>query len=460
MIEKTENRTVRDVIQIDSELLENISQLIEDQASQSVLTILADLHSADIAEIINHLNFDDAIFIFELLNTEIASEVVVELDENLREKLLKEIGTEKITNIIDELETDDATDILSDLPSGVAEHVLDNIDIEDSEEVKELLKYPEDSAGGIMSGDFVFVYDYETVKTAIKTVRFHADEYEHIYFIYVLDSEERLKGIVSLKSLLVNSLRKRISSVMEEELIYVNPEMDQEAVANIMKKYDLVSVPVVDEKKVMLGRITIDDIVDVIQEEADEDMQKFAGLSEDQESSDSVFRISRIRLPWLLIGLVGELFNVLLLSTYETTIQNIAIAAFFFPLVMAMGGSSGTQASIVMVRSINQSNIWFQQAFIKIGKEFLVSVLNGLTISSILFVITMIFFDNIVFTIILSLSLLCIIIFATILGATIPLLLKKFNVDPAVATGPFVTTMNDIFGLFIYMAFLTIFLLH
>ena len=328
---------VKDVIQIDSELLNNISELIEQEASAAILTIVADLHSADIAEIINHLNVDEAKYLFELLQTDVAGEVVVEIDENLREKILKDIDAKKITDIIGELETDDATDIVSDLPVEVAEHVLENIDLEDSVEVKELLKYAEDSAGGIMSSDYVCVNEDATVKTAIDTVRKHADEFEHIYYIYAVNNKEILKGVVTLKSLLINELDKKLSTIMEDELIYVTPEMDQEEVANIMQKYDLVAVPVAGVNKKLLGRITIDDVVDVIQEEADEDIQKIAGLSEEQESSDSVFRISRIRLPWLIIALFMELINAIVLKNFEPTLEKYIVMMFFIPVVLAMG---------------------------------------------------------------------------------------------------------------------------
>jgi len=458
MEDRNEHIEVKDVIKIDNELLDNISSLIDEKSSASLLNILTDIHSADIAEIINHLKVEDAKYLFELLETETAGEVVTELDENLREKILKKIDSEKISDIVDELESDDATDIVSDLPEEVAEEVLEKMDQEDSEDVKELLKYPEDSAGGIMNSDFVSVYDSGTVRTAIREVRNNADNFEQIYHIYILKDSGQLQGVVTLKSLLINPLRKKITSVMEEDLIYVTPDMDQEEVANLMKKYDLVSVPVVDEIKNMLGRITIDDIVDVIQEEADEDIQKIVGLSEEQESSDSILRISRIRLPWLLIALVIELFGVLILSKYEFVLQQITIVAFFFPVVMAMGGSSGSQAAIVMVKGLGSGEIWFKESIRKLLKEFFVAILNGIVIASILFITTSIFFSETWFIIILSLSLLVIIVFATMLGATIPLILKRMDIDPAVATGPFVSTMNDILGLLIYMTFITIFI--
>jgi len=459
MEENKEKIEVKDVMQVDNELLDNISDLVKDKSSSALLNIFADIHSADIAEIINHSNTSNAKYLFELLDTETAGEVITEIDENLREKILDEIDTGKISDIIDELETDDATDIVSDLPDDVAEEVLEKMDAEDSEDVKELLKYNEETAGGIMSSDFVAVEDYETIRAAIREVRNNEENFEQIYHIYVLNDEEVLVGIVSLKSLLTNSLRTKITAVMEEDLIYVTPDVDQEEVANLMKKYDLVAIPVVDENKVMLGRITIDDIVDVIQEEADEDLQKMAGLSEEQESSDSIFRISRIRLPWLIVALFIELIGVYLLSNYEYVLEQITFAAFFFPVVMAMGGSSGSQAALVMVQGLSVGNIWLKDSLKQLGKELLVAVLNGLIISSILFLATFLFFNDRYFLLVLAASLLTIIIFATMLGAIIPLILKRWNIDPAVATGPFVTTMNDILGLIIYMTFITLFII-
>jgi magnesium transporter len=462
-VEKTKDKIeVKDVIQVDHELLDNISDLVKKRASSTLLTLFADLHPADIAEIINHIGTPNAEYLFDLLDTETASEVITEIDENLREKLLSNIEAEKISDIIDELETDDATDIVSELPEEVAEQVLQQMDAEDSEDVKELLKYEEDTAGGIMSSDFVYVRDDETIRAAIKAVRNNAEHFEQIYHVYVLNHDDVLVGIVPLKELLINPLRTKITSVMEEDLIYVTPDVDQEEVANLMKKYDLVAIPVVNENKVMLGRITIDDIVDVIQEEADEDLQKMAGLSEEQESSDSIFRISKIRLPWLIVALVIELVNVIVLSSYEQVLAQVTIAVFFFPVVMAMGGSSGNQAAIVMVKGLSSGELWMKGSLKKLLKELFVAVLNGIVIASILFIITYFFFgkDKIYFLMILSFSLIVIIIFATMLGATIPLILKKIGADPAVATGPFVSTMNDIFGLLLYMTFVTLFLIN
>lgn len=452
------NVQTKDVIKIDKEMLENISDLIDTQDSGSLLNILADIHPADIAEVINHLDLDEAKFLFQLLDNDTAAEVVIELDEDLREKILQEIDRDRIADIVDELDVDDATDIVSDLPDQVAEHVLNNIDEEDSEDVKELLKYPEDSAGGIMSSDFVFVRDNATIRAAIREVRRHAEEFEQIYHIYVLNHKDQLIGFVPLKELLINPLVTPITEVMDEDLIYVTPDMDQEEVATVMEKYDLVAVPVVDENKVMLGRITIDDVVDVIQEEAEEDIQKMAGLTDEEEFSHSTFKVSRIRLPWLLVSLVGELVSAIVLSSYQASLEKVIVASFFIPIVMAMGGSSGQQAAIVMVRSLVTKEYWFSEVIKKLFKEFRVALLNGLISAVILLALTSIFFHTeLQFSLLLSLTLLIIMTNATMVGALVPIILKKFGVDPVVATGPFVSTSNDIIGLLIYFILLSTF---
>jgi magnesium transporter len=461
MPEENQIANVRTVLQIDNELLGNITTLIRNDAEKSLLNIFADLHPADIAEIINHVDIESAKYLFSLLNAEIAGEVITEIDENPREKILKEIDVKKITDIVEELYSDDATDIVSDLPDTIAKQVLRNIDREDSQDLQKLLKYPEDTAGGIMTSNFVYVNNKATIKDAIAEVRKHADEFDNIYHIYVLKENEELLGIVSLKSLLTNPLQKKVKSVIQEDLMFVTPEVDQEEVANIMQKYDLIAIPVVDEHRRMLGRITFDDIHDVIEDEASEDLQKIAGLTEEEETSDSVFTISRIRLPWLIVALMMELLAALVLRGYEAYIQQIFIATFFIPVVMAMGGSTGTQAAIVMVRGLSLGDIWLNESFKNLGKEFLVAFLNGIVLGSILYVSVLIIFprdelsNN--FALLLAITLLIIIITATIVGASIPIILKKLNTDPAIATGPFVTTSNDILGLLIYLTIIIVY---
>lgn len=460
MIEENEIKNIRTILQIDNELLEYITNLVKNGAEKSLLNIFADLHPADIAEIINHIDLDSSKYVFSILDTKTAGDVVTEIDENLREKILKDTDVKTLTNIVGELYADDATDIISDLPDTIARQVLRNINKEDSEYLQELLKYPEDSAGGIMTSDFVYVDSKATVKDAIAEVRKNAAEFDHIYHIYVLKSNQELLGIVTLKSLLITPLQKKVKSIIKEDLIFVHPEMDQEEVANIMNKYDLVAIPVVDEFRRMLGRITFDDIQDVIQEEAFEDIQKIAGLTDDEEFSYSTFRISRNRLPWLFVALTGELISAIVLSSFQASIEQIIVASFFIPIVMAMGGSAGSQSAIVMVQAISMGDIWQSDTTKRLLKELRVAFLNSVICTVALLLITTFIFKVIIsFSLILSLSLFIIMVNATMVGAMVPLVLNKFKIDPAIATGPFVTTANDVIGLIIYLSLITNFLI-
>ncbi len=458
MNEKNLTSTVKDFIQVDSEVVENISSLIEDKATKSLLNIFASLHPADIAEIINRLDLTHALFAFRLLDSETAGDVITEIDENFRERILEKVDTKRLANIINELDTDDATDIISDLPKPVAEQILRVIDKEYSRDVRELMKYPEDTAGGIMSRDFVSVSDSQTVADAIDEVRKNGENIDHIYFIYVLGQGGKLSGIVPLKRLLINPMQTKVNTLYEDNLIYVYPEVDQEEVANLMEKYDLVSIPVVDSRNIMLGRITIDDIVDVIHEEAAEDIQKIAGIMEEEEFNDSAFRISKLRLPWLLVSLMGEIGNALVLSKYERSLEEIIVASFFIPIVMAMGGSTSTQAAIVMVRGLSTRDIWLSDSLKKILKEFKVSLINGLSSGILLLAASYYLFPgtSFAFSLTLSSTLVVIMINASLMGTLIPVLIKKAGADPALATGPLVTTINDVMSLLIYMIVITI----
>lgn len=458
MPEEKKKSNIRNVIQVDNELLDDISSLIETGTAESLLNILANLHPADIGEIINHLRVDEAVYLFGILDNETAGEVIVELDESLREQIFSETDASKITDIVDEMEIDDATDIVAELPDNIAEHVLDNMDEESSEDLKEYLKYPDDSAGGIMNSDYIAMQDNLTIKDAIEEIRKNSEEYDNIYQIYVVKPDDELIGTVLIKSLLVHTPETKLVSLIEGNQIYVTPDVDQEKVANIMERYDLVAIPVVDENKKLLGRITIDDIVDVINEEAAEDIQKIAGLSEEEETNYSAYRVSSIRLPWLLVALIGELISASVLSSFQATIKQIYIAGVFIPIVMAMGGSSGTQSAIVVVRGLATGDIWLSETTKRLIKEFKVSLLNGLACAIVLLIATQLFWKEALrFSLILSGSLIIIMVNATMIGALIPIVLKKIKLDPAISTGPFVTTANDVIGLLIYFTLISLF---
>ena len=442
--------------EIDEEFLEDFRELIQIRSAASIVNILADLHSPDIADIMNNLAPDDRMYIFELLDNETASEVLLEVDEKVREELLDRLSHLRIRGIVGELDSDDAADIVGELSDEVAERVLDDIDKEDSHTLKELLRYPTDSAGGIMATEFVSVKKNDTVQKAIQRVRKMSKEIGEIYNVYVLDDDNLLAGFIPVKDLIVHNPRRRAYKVMESEFHAVDVLTDQEEVANIMKKYDLITIPVVNTKGEMLGKITFDDIMDVIHEEAEEDIQKFAGIAGTELISHGVWDISRRRMPWLAIAFIGQILSAFILSNFHESLEKIIASAFFIPIIMAMAGNAGIQSSAVVIRGLGTGEIWEGMLAKRIVKESGVAFTNGVVFALLIFFIGWIWIDDILFGIALGCSLLVVIAGATIVGATIPFLLTRLKIDPAVATGPFITTSNDALGLLIYFGMLSL----
>lgn len=449
------------------EIIENIQYFIEIKADTQLRNMLLDTRAADIVDIIVNLDDEDTEYLFSLLPSELASEVLADLDDYNREQIIEDLEHKRLAEILDEMDSDDATDIVSELPADVAQEVLKKIDLEDSQEVRELLRHEEDTAGGIMALELIWVEQNSTVDEAIQQIRTRAEEVEDVYYIYAVDENRRLVGILPVKQLILSSGKTPISEVMERDVISVTDDMDQEAVANIVKKYDLVAVPVVDKDNKLVGRITIDDVMDVVDEEASEDIHRLAGITDDVEIHEtSPFKISKVRLPWLLFSFVGEIGSAIVMSYFQPSLEKIIIAAFFIPIIMAMGGNAGIQSSTIMVRGLALGDIGLLHARKQILKELRVSIINGLICGLLLFVIigSWSYYKamphNFEFGAIIGSAMFFIIINATIVGAVIPLFLKKINVDPAIATGPFITTSNDILGLLIYLGLTTVYLLH
>lgn len=436
-------------------IIDDIEYLASEKNSRMILNILVGNHPADIAEILGNLSEENEKYVFGLFDADTASDVIVELDDVTREKLVSELQHERISEIVDEMESDDATDLVAELPDKVAEKVLDTIDEEGSEEVKELLQHDEDTAGGIMALEYVAVSEDTTVDEAIKEIRAKAEEVPEVYNVYVFDKDGMLAGFLPLKNLIVAQASQKIKDVLIADVISVPIEMDQEEVANIFRRYNLVSLPVVDELGKLVGRITVDDIVEVIEEEASEDIQKMAGIADEEEIREtSVFKISFGRLPWLLVGFVGQLIAALVLSQFEASLRDIFLAIFFIPMMMAMGGNSGIQAATIVVRGIALGELSPDDTFKRLSREIKVSFFNGAVCGLLLFGIIAVF-DTPTFGFVLALSMLAVIINASILGASIPLILRKVGVDPAIAAGPLITTFNDIIGLAIYLGLVT-----
>ena len=438
---------------INRELLENLSSLIKSKASEKIKDIICDLHIADVAEIIEDLSIEQANFIFQLMDEEKSALVLMELEDETRENLLSFLSAKEIaTEVIENLESDDATDVISELPEGQKEEVLSLIeDDEHASDIEDLLNYEEDTAGGLMAKELIKVNESWTTIRCLKEMRKQATQVKKVHSIYVVNEEEKLVGTLSLRKLLLTESRINISEITNYEIISVLASVDDEEVANIMNKYDLIVIPVIDKGGVLLGRITIDDVMDVVKEEAEKDYQMASGITEDVESSDSVWQLTRARFPWLLIGLFGGLLGAFIINVFlpEQEESNFQLA-FFIPLIAAMGGNVGVQSAAIVVQGLANESIKIDTIFRKLVKELGVALLNGIICSTIIFGATFTLYERIDLSLTVSLSLLAVIVFAALFGTFVPLTLEKYKIDPALATGPFITTVNDVLGLVIY----------
>ena len=442
------------------EITENISYLLRANDVAKIKNIIVDIHPADLADIIRDLEEEDRDRIFKFLEPETASDVIVELDGVSREQIIEELKTDRLSTIIEEMDSDDAADVVSELPEDLAEKVLSKIDVQDRREVEKLLAYEEDTAGRIMALEFVAVYDDETVDDALQEIRQKAQEVENVYNIWAIDRGGRLVGVVPLKALIMNNPRSLIRDIMTTDFFPVSTDMDQEDVAKLVRRYDLVSVPVVDKSNRLVGRITVDDIVDVLHDEANEDIHRMAGIVDEEIPQEmSTLRISRYRLPWLVIAFFGELGSALLMKAHQASLKELMTIAFFIPLIMAMGGNSGIQASTIVVRSLALNEGGLSDRLERIWREIRVAILNGLILSIMTFIIiAFLFREKMQFSLIISSALVIVMINAAVVGAVVPIILSKFKFDPAIATGPFITTSNDILGVFIYLTMTMLYL--
>ncbi len=413
---------------------------------------MEELHPADIAEILDALNKDESSALYSILEEEIAAEVLVELEEDVREYLLASFSSKEIADqVIDNIESDDAADVIAELPDEIQEEVIKLIeDPEQASDIADLLTYDENTAGGLMAKELIAVNKDWAVLKCVKEMRRQAEIIDDVYAIYVVDDQEKLLGLLSLNRLLITPTDTKIEDVYEENAISVHVDTDAEEVANIMDKYDLVVLPVVDEKGSLVGKITIDDVVDVIKEEAEKDYQMASGITDDVESSDKAWVLSKARLPWLLIGLVGGIFGAQIIGLYEHDIQIYPEMAFFIPLIAAMGGNVGVQSSALIVQGIANNSLGVESITSKLIKELGVALINGLICSAVILAYNLVFSDSLALSLTVSVALLSVIIFAGIFGTLIPLLLHRADIDAALATGPFITTINDILGLVVY----------
>ena len=440
--------------ELTKDYLASLKEAIESSNKEFLEAELAKLHAADIAEILDELSTKKAKHLFELIEEEKSADVLVELEDDVREEILKVLSSEEIADqVIDNIDSDDAADVIAELPDDIQVQVIAKIEEEDPEQasdIVDLLNYDEDTAGGLMAKEMVVVNQSWTITNCLREMRKQAEELDDVYAVYVVDDDYKLKGLLSLSKMLVAPARTMIADIYDEEVHYVTTDEDEEEVANIMDKYDLVVLPVVNEDRVLQGRITIDDVVDVIKEEAEKDYQMASGITEDVESSDKIWILSRARLPWLLIGLVGGVFVAQVIGMYEEDIQIYPEMAFFIPLIAAMGGNVGVQSSALIVQGLANNTLGMEDMTTKLLKEFGVALINGVICSVLILGYNVFFSDSMALSITVSVALLSVIIIAGLFGTLVPLLLNRYKIDPALATGPFITTLNDIFGLIVY----------
>ncbi|XRE43095.1 Mg/Co/Ni transporter MgtE, CBS domain-containing [Tenacibaculum discolor] len=437
-------------LEITKDLLENVQNLIQQQKDTALSEVFSDIHYADIAEVLDELTFEEAVYIIRLLDSETTSDVLMEVDEEVREKVFEQLSAKEIAEEVNELDTDDAADVIAELPEERKQDVIRKIeDREHAKEIVELLRYDEDSAGGLMAKELVKVNENWNVLTCVKKMRQQAEEVTRVHSIYVVDDEGKLKGRLSLKDLLMASTRSKISDVYIPKVDFVHVHDEAEDVANIMRKYDLEAIPVVDELGVLVGRITIDDIVDVIKEEAEKDYQLAAGITQDVDSEDSILQLTRARLPWLFLGLIGGIGAARIMGFFEGALEENAILFMFTPLIAAMAGNVGVQSSAIIVQGLANDDVKGSVTN-RLLKEMSLAAVNGLVLAVILFFFIWIWKGDITIASAISSSLFTVIIVAGLVGTFIPLFLDKRGIDPAIATGPFITTSNDIFGILIY----------
>ena len=436
--------------QLTNDFIEQIEQLISNEDGNALRDILHEIHFADIAELLEELHSDEATYLVKLLETELTSEALMELDDDVREKILKRLSPVEIAKELEEMDTDDAADVIAELDEEIQQEVIEKILDEDhAAGIVELLKYDEDSAGGLMAKELVKVKETWTVAGCVREMRRQAENVTRVHSIYVVDNENKLLGRLYLKDLLTADAKTKIQEIYIPKVDAVNVHDDAEDVAKLMQKYDLEAIPVVNDENELLGRITIDDIVDFIKDEADKDYQMAAGISKDVEADDSVWELTRARLPWLVLGLFGGLGSVYIMQGFEEAIEKFPILFFFTPLIAAMAGNVGVQSSAIIVQGLANDNVKGSLVS-RLIKEVSLALINGVALGALVMLFGFIVGQDLLVSVTIAISMLSVIIVAALIGTFVPIVLDRRGIDPAIATGPFITTSNDIFGIFLF----------
>ena len=437
---------------LDKDTLTLINLLVESREGKKLIAKLAEVHHADIAEILEILSIDDAVYLIKLLDSDITAEALAEIDEDIREKILIQLSAKEIAEEIEELDSDDAADLIAELPEERQEKVMSEIlDSEYIKDIRELLSYEENTAGAIMAKELVKVQEDLSILKCLDAMRAQAEYVTRVHSIYVVNDKNKLLGRLSLKDLLTANSKAKVKDIYIPKVDFVDVYEDVEEVAKIMSKYDLEAIPVVNDNHELLGRITIDDIVDVIKEEADKDYQLAAGISNDVEADDTIFELSKARLPWLFLGLLGGLGSVFILKDFEAIMTQPRVRSLFFytPLIAAMAGNVGVQSSAIIVQGL-ANDVVKGSLINRLVKEVGLSLINGFFLAVVLIIFGWIMGQELVLSLTVAGSMMGVIIVAALIGTFVPIILNKRGIDPAIATGPFITTSNDIFGIYLF----------
>lgn len=442
--------------------IKRFEHIIDTHDREAALAELSELHPADIAELYQKLDLSQAEWLFGLLDEETAADVLMELDEDDRLKLISEMPAEKIAQQIDHLDTDDAVDLIQQLDEDEREEILSHIDdVEQAGDIIDLLKYAEDTAGGLMGTEMIVVNENWSMPECIKQMRLQAEDMDEIYYVYVVDNDYRLRGTLPLKMMLTHPSVSKIKHVMETDPVSVKVDTPIDDVALDFEKYDLVAMPVVDSIGRLLGRITVDDVMDQVRESSERDYQLASGISSDVDADDSVLAQTKARIPWLLIGIGSGLLASVILGTFEAQLQAVTALALFIPIIGGTGGNVGVQASAIVVQGLANGSLDIKHFASQLGKEVLIGLLNATIITAVVLVYNLLTMPtDLAVTISVAVSLFVVVMFASLLGTVVPLTLEKLHINPALATGPFIQISNDIVGLIIYVQISTFFLRH
>ncbi|MFO0322045.1 MAG: magnesium transporter [Bacteroidota bacterium] len=433
------------------DFLEKLKADIANHDDAHLISQLKELYEVDIALVLNRLDLEESIYLYNLIEEDLKANVLLELEEETREAILATFSTKEIAEQLDNMDSDDAADVINELPEDIQSEVLSQLeDIDQAIDIADLMSYDEGTAGSLMAKELISVYAHETVSACIDEIRRQTDNVETMYAIYVVDINDKLIGMLSLKKLIISHPLAKVEEIFDADVISVKTSASSEEVAELIQKYDLVALPVINQLGILVGKITIDDVVDVMREVAEKDIQRMSGISDDVDSNDRLWRLARARIPWLLVGMCGGIVGSRIIGSYESQIQLRPEMAFFIPLIGAMGGNVGVQSSAIIVQGLANNTLMTDKIIPKLLKELGVGLINGLICSILILGYNLLISESWALAATVSVALMTVILCASFLGTFVPLMMNRFKINPALATGPFVTTLNDIIGISIY----------